>query len=60
MSDALGSFPASHVLLATPPEQESYWLERDLLAKARALTAVPVTQVVVRSASPTDLPRTAI
>jgi hypothetical protein len=49
MTDALGSFPATHVLLATPPEEESYWLERGLLAKARALTAVPVMQVVVPS-----------
>jgi hypothetical protein len=55
MSDALGSFPATHVLLATPPEEESYWLERGLLAKARALTRIPVTQVVV----PTTRPKTA-
>jgi hypothetical protein len=47
MTDALGFFPATDVLLATPPEEESYWLERDLLEKARALTAVPVRQVVV-------------
>jgi hypothetical protein len=47
MTDALGFFPATDVLLATPPEGESYWLERDLLEKARALTAVPVRQVVV-------------
>jgi hypothetical protein len=50
MTDALGSFAATHVLLATPPEEESYWLERDLLAKARALTRVPVTQVIVSPA----------
>ncbi len=50
MTDALGSFPATEVLLATPPEEESYWLEEGLLTKARALTRVPVTQVVVRSA----------
>jgi hypothetical protein len=42
MTDALGFFPATDVLLATPPEEESYWLERDLPEKARALTAVPV------------------
>ena len=36
-------------LLATPPEEESYWLEEGLLTKARALTQVPVTQVVVSS-----------
>jgi len=54
MTDALGSFPAIRVLLAIPPEQESYWLERGLLAKARRLTRIPVTQVVVRStATPT-------
>jgi hypothetical protein len=52
MTDALGSFPATHVLLATPPEEESYWLERDLLAKARSVTRIPVTQVVVPATSP--------
>jgi hypothetical protein len=53
MTDALGSFPATHVLLAMPPEEESYWLERGLLAKARTLTRIPVTQVVVPSTPPT-------
>jgi hypothetical protein len=51
MTDALGSFPATRVLLVTPPEQESYWLERGLLRKARGLTRVPVTQVVVPSSA---------
>jgi hypothetical protein len=54
MTDALGSFPATAVLLATPPEEESYWLEQGLLTKARTLTGTPVTQVVV----PSTLPRT--
>jgi GABA permease len=49
MTDALGAFPATHVLLATPPAEESYWLERDLLAKARALTKLPITQATVSS-----------
>lgn len=49
MTDALGSFPATDVLLATPPKEHSYWLERGLLTKARALTPLPVTQVVVPS-----------
>ena len=49
MTDALGSFAATRVLLATPPEQESYWLERGLLAKAQRLTRVPVSQVIVPS-----------
>ena len=47
MTDALGTFPATHVLLATPPAEESYWLERDLLAKARALTKLPITHAIV-------------
>jgi len=52
MTDALGSFPATYVLLAIPPEEEAYWLERDLLAKARTLTRLPVAQVVISSAPP--------
>ncbi|MGH3038270.1 MAG: NAD(P)/FAD-dependent oxidoreductase [Gaiellaceae bacterium] len=52
MTDALGSFPATRVLLVTPPKEEAYWLERGLLAKARALTKLPVTQIVVPSAAP--------
>jgi hypothetical protein len=52
MTDALGTFPATHVLLATPPAEESYWLERDLLAMARALTELPVTQATVASRQP--------
>jgi GABA permease len=51
MTDALSAFPATHVLLAIPPEGESYWLERDLLAKARALTKLPITQTTVASTS---------
>jgi hypothetical protein len=52
MTDALAAFPATHVLLALPPEEESYWLERDLLAKARALTDRPVTQETIGSTQP--------
>jgi hypothetical protein len=57
MTDALGAFPATAVLLATPPEQDSYWLERDLLVKARALTELPVTQVIVAPTQPTGSTR---
>ena len=53
MTDALGTFPGTHVLLATPPAEESYWLERDLLAKARALTKLPITQATVASGQTT-------
>jgi hypothetical protein len=47
MADALASFAATQVLLVTPPEEDSYWLERGLLEKARQLTVVPTTHVVV-------------
>ena len=56
MTDALGSFPATDVLLAIPPEEEAYWLERDLLARARTLTTVPVTQIVVSSRAAPSIP----
>jgi hypothetical protein len=51
MTDALGSFPATRVLLATSTEQGSYWMERGLLAKARALTPLAVSQVIVPPAA---------
>jgi hypothetical protein len=57
MTDALATFPATRVLLALPPAQESYWLERDLLPKARALTDLPVTQATVGSTQPADSSR---
>jgi hypothetical protein len=57
MTDALATFPATHVLLALPPEADSYWLERDLLAKARELTDLPVTQTTVASKQSADSPR---
>jgi GABA permease len=57
MTDALATFPATRVLLALPPAEESYWLERDLLPKARALTNLPVTQATVGSTQPADSSR---
>jgi hypothetical protein len=47
MTDALGALAATRVLLAMPPDSESYWLERGLLEKARRLTPLPVQQVAV-------------
>jgi GABA permease len=54
MTDALGTFAATRVLLATPPGSESFWLERGLLEKARQLTPLPVEHVFV--ARPTVAP----
>ena len=56
MTDGLGSFPATRVLLATSTERDSYWLEQDLLAKARALTSLEVSQVVVPPTSAESVP----
>jgi hypothetical protein len=47
VADALGAFPATHVLLVTSTERDSYWMEQGLLAKARALTPLEVSHVVV-------------
>jgi hypothetical protein len=60
MIDALASFPANRVLLATPPEDASYWLERDLLPKARRLTEVPVAQLIVPTTTTVGQPRRVI
>ncbi|HEY5013071.1 MAG TPA: hypothetical protein VIK61_10255 [Acidimicrobiia bacterium] len=59
IADALGAFPATHVLLATSTEQDSYWLEQGLLVKARALTPLEVSHVVVppTPATESDDPR---
>jgi hypothetical protein len=50
MTDALGAFAATRILLATPPDSEFYWLERGLLDKARQLTPLPVEHVFVSAA----------
>jgi hypothetical protein len=55
MTDALGSFPATRVLLATSTERDSYWMERGLLSRARALTPLKVSHVVVPP-TPTTTP----
>ncbi len=43
---------AVHLVVPVRVSQESYWLERGLLAKARALTEVAATQVVVSPTAP--------
>jgi hypothetical protein len=57
MTDALGSFPATRVLLATSTEEDSYWMEQGLVAKARALTPLQVDHVVVPATPSTDRDR---
>jgi hypothetical protein len=56
MTDALGGFPATRVLLATAPDYESYWLERGLLEKAQRLTSLPVERIFVApSTAPNEI-----
>jgi hypothetical protein len=54
MTDALGSFPATRVVLATSTEEDSYWMEHGLVAKARSLTPLQVDHVVVPPTPSTD------
>ena len=54
MTDTLGAFAATRILLATPPESDSYWLERGLLDKARQLTSLPVEHVSVATSRVAD------
>jgi hypothetical protein len=54
MTDALGSFPATRVLLATSTQEDSYWMEQGLVAKAQALTPLQVDHVVVPPTPTTD------
>jgi hypothetical protein len=54
MTDALGSFAATRVLLATSTEEDSYWMEQGLVAKAWSLTPLQVDQVVVPPTPSTD------
>jgi len=51
MIDALAAFAATRVMLVTPPDSDSYWLERGLLERARALTPLPIEQVLVGEAA---------
>jgi hypothetical protein len=54
MTDALASFPATRVLLATSTDKDSYWMEQRLLAKAQETTRLPVDHVVVPPRPTTD------
>jgi len=47
IEDALRTFGADEIVISTHPEGKSHWLEQDLIGKARARFAVPITHVVV-------------
>ena len=48
IEDALRQWGADEVIVVTPPEDESTWLESDLAREAQRRFAVPVTHVVAR------------
>ena len=47
IDDALRTFGADEIVIATHPEGRSHWLERHVVETARERFAVPITHVVV-------------
>jgi hypothetical protein len=52
IEDALCEFPAEHILISTHPPARSTWLERRVVAGARARFAQTVTHVIVDREDP--------
>jgi hypothetical protein len=46
IEDALASFPADEIVIATLPRDESNWIERGLVEKARACFGIPIIHLV--------------
>jgi hypothetical protein len=46
IADALATFPAKEIVIATHPPGQSHWLERRLIEKATARFPVPITHLV--------------
>ena len=57
IADALHFFPADEIVIATHSPERSNWLERDLVSRARARYAQPVSHVIVHA--PQSLPAAA-
>ena len=51
IEDALSAFPADGVIIATHPEGRSNWLARDLVSRATERFGLPLTHIVVDSAT---------
>jgi hypothetical protein len=47
IEDALSTFPADEIIIATHPEDRSNWLARDIVARARTRFAAPILHIVV-------------
>ena len=52
IADALHSFPADEIVIATHPRGRSNWLERGLVGRARGRYAQPILHVVVETPQP--------
>jgi len=46
IDDALSGFPAEEIVIATFPPEQSHWLEKDLIERAREGTGLPVVHVM--------------
>ncbi len=53
LQDALVSFAADEVIIATHPAERSNWLARGVVEKAQAQFHLPVTHIVVGAGTPT-------
>jgi len=51
IEDALRTFPADEIVIATHPEGRSNWLARDLVGRARRRFERPILHVVVDAAA---------
>ena len=49
IEDALASFPADEIVIATLPPDRSNWIERDLVERATARFGVPIAHLVASS-----------
>ena len=47
IADALSTFRADEIIIATHPDERSHWLARDLVGRARACFAQPILHLVV-------------
>ncbi len=55
ISDALVTFPADEIVVATPPTVLSNWLEHGVVTRAQALFEQPVTHLVVQPGPATEV-----
>jgi hypothetical protein len=52
LQDALVSFAADEVIIATHPTERSNWLERGVVERAQACFQLPVTHIVIHADIP--------